>query len=275
MASKPSYLALAGQLLVVLAVFGVLALVLQPWAVQVPFFLAGGVGAALVARTVAGRRLADALEMAPDALARCSVLLVAERLPVGGAWKLKVGATRAAWAPGVLGVTSGEVSFVPRAARWAHHAWRDQVRGVQLKAMWPGTAVAVRVHGAQGTAQFTVARPEQEVRGQLDPYLRLVDGWDTSLVPVRADPPAAARQRSWPQLYAVRLELADGTEAAYQVVTYLDERKAEALAVGRHAYLHGEEPAVRGAHVEDVGPAARDERGLVEIRGTVFDRAEF
>lgn len=275
MTTKPSYLALAAQLLLVLAVAVVLGVLLEPWSVQVPAYAAAILGAALVTRTVSGRRTAGALEQSPEALARCSLILPAERWPVGRLFQFRVGATRSAWAPGVLGVGSGEVTFVPRAKRFAGQAWQGRVRAVQVKAMWPGTVVAVRMHGARETAQFTLTRREEEVRELLAAHLPVVDGWDAALVPEVAPRPVPPVQRSWPELYRVRLELADGTSASYDVVTWLDEHKAEALAVGRHTYLHGEEPVVQGAQVEDVGPAHKDERGLVQIRGLVFDRREF
>jgi len=79
----------------------------------------------------------------------------------------------------------------------------------------------------------------------------------------------------WPYRYEVTIQHIDGSRSAYTVLTWEGPKKAEQLALSRDAYISDLLIAEHGVEVSELGPAFRDESGLVALRGEIVDRREF
>lgn len=75
--------------------------------------------------------------------------------------------------------------------------------------------------------------------------------------------------------YQVTIPSSVGQTGKLHVLTWLGPEKAAAMAA--HADGHGYDTAegIYDIEVEELGPAARDERGLVVSEGHLSDRMEF
>jgi len=86
-------------------------------------------------------------------------------------------------------------------------------------------------------------------------------------------------ERPWPHRFRVTIHTNGGLSVSYPVVTSLSREKAVALATAAHSRRHSqEEPSarVRDVEVADLGPVARDERGVMVLEGSdIVDRMEF
>jgi hypothetical protein len=84
--------------------------------------------------------------------------------------------------------------------------------------------------------------------------------------------------RSWPERFKVMIRTRAGGEVRYNVVTWLSEHKAVAMAVTAHLDRHGNTAtsAIVDVTVSDLGPAARSPSGTVDLQsGELSDRFEF
>ena len=135
-----------------------------------------GVGAALVLEAQATRRFDRAAALAPGALDAYPIQYPAERWRFGPTWQFRVlPRTRRHWAPGVLGIASGEVRFVPSKSSKADLAWTGRPTTVEVQKVL--RACVVRFNDPRGpAAQFTLQQPAEVVRGHLAPLLPVVDG---------------------------------------------------------------------------------------------------
>jgi hypothetical protein len=85
-----------------------------------------------------------------------------------------------------------------------------------------------------------------------------------------------AQPRPWPVRYEITIEPISGEPRTYQVLTWLDEAKAIALAAQQDARLHPEGSArLYSVAVSLLGDAPRDERGQVDFGSDLIDRMEF
>lgn len=137
---------------------------------------AAGVGGALVVRHMAASRVEGVEERLPGALGTFEVTLPAERVAVGRLVQMRLlPPTRSVWAPGMLGVTRGAVSFLPSKAKHSDRAWTGQIEKAEVHRL-AGPTSAVRVHGPTGSAQFVVQASADQTRQALAPHLNLTDG---------------------------------------------------------------------------------------------------
>lgn len=81
------------------------------------------------------------------------------------------------------------------------------------------------------------------------------------------------QQRPWPVRYRVTLWSAPHESVGYDVVTWLYDEKAVALAVAAHLRTTGRTPA--DVTVEALGDAPADAKGLVAVGSDLHDRMEF
>jgi hypothetical protein len=84
--------------------------------------------------------------------------------------------------------------------------------------------------------------------------------------------------RSWPERFKVMIRTRAGGEVRYNVVTWLGEHKAVAMAVTAHLDRHGntQTSGIVDVTVTDMGPAARSPDGTVDIQpNELSDRTEF
>lgn len=130
------------------------------------------VGAAIVVRAWSDRQLNRADAVAPSSLDDVVVRFSALRWSVGSPWQLRFSRrNRGIGASGVLGVTPGEIRFVPSSARRADRAWSGRPTAVEVLSLLQATVL--RVHAPEGTAQFSIQVPAAVVRGHLAPLLPL------------------------------------------------------------------------------------------------------
>ena len=85
-----------------------------------------------------------------------------------------------------------------------------------------------------------------------------------------------AQPRPWPLRYEITVEPTSGEPRTYQVLTWLDEAKAIALAAQHDTRLYPEGTArLYSVAASLLGDAPRDERGQVEVGSDLIDRMEF
>lgn len=127
---------------------------------------AAGIGTALVLQRQAGRSFAGAERHQPGGLDRFPVRLAAERYAVGRLFQVRLfpPASRV-WARGVLGVSRGEVRFVPSSARHADRSWSARPTAVEVHQL--ARASIVRIHAPEGSAQFAIQLPPDDVRAHM------------------------------------------------------------------------------------------------------------
>lgn len=126
--------------------------------------VAGGAASALLVAHQSARREAGARAQAGPDVDRYPVRVPAERVAVGKLIQQRLwGPTAKVWAPGLLCLAPGQARFVPSDERRAERAWWGPVERTEVLRVH-GRATAVRVHGAQGAAQFVVQLPIDEVR---------------------------------------------------------------------------------------------------------------
>jgi hypothetical protein len=156
---------------VVLFVVGVAAIALGAPTFAIVFVVAG-TGASLLLGAVGGRRFEKAEAMAPGALARYPLQFPARRWAVGSVFQFSfLPRTRTLAAPGVLGVSYGEVRFVPTKAGREHTAWTGRPTAVEILSQ--AQTCSVRFQAPEGAAQFSVDLPPKEVRTRLEQYLEV------------------------------------------------------------------------------------------------------
>lgn len=142
----------------------------------VAVLIAAGVGGVMVVRHLAASRADGVEERLPGALSTFAVTLPAERVAVGRLLQIRLlSPTRQVWAPGMLGVTRGSLSFLPSKARYADRAWSGPVEVAEVHA-FRGAASVVRAHGPAGSAQFVVQASADQTRQALVPHLNLREG---------------------------------------------------------------------------------------------------
>ncbi|HSR85799.1 MAG TPA: hypothetical protein VLM11_16620 [Streptosporangiaceae bacterium] len=83
------------------------------------------------------------------------------------------------------------------------------------------------------------------------------------------------QQRSWPVRYRVILQPVTGEARDYVVLTWLGPEKAVMMAANADGRGYGTSAGIYDVAVEELGPAHRDQRGLVAIQGELRDRMEF
>ncbi len=131
---------------------------------------ASGIGTALILRWRASRSFAGAERQEPGGLDRFPVRLAAERYAVGRLLQVRLfPPTSRVWAPGVLGVSRGEVRFVPSSARHADRSWSARPTSVEVHQL--ARASVVRIHAPDGSAQFAIQLPPDDVRAHIAPLL--------------------------------------------------------------------------------------------------------
>jgi hypothetical protein len=75
--------------------------------------------------------------------------------------------------------------------------------------------------------------------------------------------------------YQVTIRSSAGQIRKLYVLTWLGPEKAVAVAAYADGHGYGTAEGIYDIDVEEVGPAARDERGLVVSEGHLSDRMEF
>lgn len=81
---------------------------------------------------------------------------------------------------------------------------------------------------------------------------------------------------SWPVRYLVTIEAVSGDRRTYEVLTWLDQHKALALAVQEDTRRYPEGPdSLFSVTVSEVGPAPKTDRGTVDVGSDLLDRMEF
>lgn len=137
---------------------------------------ASGIGTALIASDMGERRREGAEQQSGDAIARFPLAFPCERVRANGSFLhfRFLPSVKAVWAPGLLCVAAGEAEFFPSTERHSDKAWRGRIERAEIvKTPWAFSFL--RLHGADGAAQFSVQYPAKEVRRYLDPYLDLED----------------------------------------------------------------------------------------------------
>jgi hypothetical protein len=87
-----------------------------------------------------------------------------------------------------------------------------------------------------------------------------------------------SKQKSWPHRYVVSVSNISGGIFKYKVTTWLNEKKAIALAAIEHEKRYGSDPknSLYDLSVEDIGPSPSDPSGLAYIPdGDLGDMMEF
>jgi hypothetical protein len=82
-------------------------------------------------------------------------------------------------------------------------------------------------------------------------------------------------KRSWPVRYQVTIRSSLGLTRKRYVLTWLGPEKALAMAAHTDGHGFGTSDGIYDIEVEELGPAASDERGLVILAGHLSDRMEF
>lgn len=82
-------------------------------------------------------------------------------------------------------------------------------------------------------------------------------------------------KRSWPMRYQVTIRSSLGQTRRLHVLTWLGPEKAVAMATHHDGHGYGTPDGIYDIHVEELGPAARDERGVVVVASYLSDRMEF
>ena len=115
------------------------------------------------------------------------------------------------------------------------------------------------------------------VRDNVLPSHSVIDPviWDACLTLTRQS--VVVAQLPWPERFGVTFTAAgSGHTATYTVVTWLHERKAVFLALEEYRRRWPDERVFDvDVDVQSLGPAPRDERGLVSVNGDLHDRFEF
>lgn len=75
--------------------------------------------------------------------------------------------------------------------------------------------------------------------------------------------------------YQVTIRSSVGQIRKLQVLTWLGPEKAVAMAAYADGHGYGTDEGIYDIEVEELGPAARDERGIVISEGQLSDRMEF
>jgi len=149
-------LLLAG-LVAVGVVAGVLGL---PQAAVVVF--TAGVGGALVVTDANKRRDAGAREAAGSSIDGFPLQVPAERVAVGRSFQFRLlPPSRQVRAPGLLCIRPGEARFVPAKDRHRSRAWAGPVSAAAVEQN--RSCAVVRLHGAEGAAQFVVQQPPSDL----------------------------------------------------------------------------------------------------------------
>lgn len=140
---------------------------------QIPVTATGAVGLALWGWAYTTSRAAGVEAHYPGFGESFDLVIAAERWKLGRVVQFRLmPSTHRAWAPGQLGVVRGSVAFYPAKAAHASRAWGGAVDRVELFDILRSGSV-LRVHGPDGSAQFSTLLPIDQLRDQLRPYLPL------------------------------------------------------------------------------------------------------
>lgn len=82
-------------------------------------------------------------------------------------------------------------------------------------------------------------------------------------------------QRALPVRYQVTIRSGLGQIRKLHVVTWLGPEKAIAMATHADGHGYGSPDGIYSIDAEELGPAERDERGVLVTRGYLSDRMEF
>jgi len=82
-------------------------------------------------------------------------------------------------------------------------------------------------------------------------------------------------QRAWPVRYQVTIRSSLGQIRKLRVLTWLGPEKAIAIAAHADGHSYGSPDGIYDIDVEELGPAERNERGVVVSEGYLSDRMEF
>jgi hypothetical protein len=82
-------------------------------------------------------------------------------------------------------------------------------------------------------------------------------------------------KRSWPVRYLVTIRSSLGQTRKLYVLTWLGPEKALAMAAHADGHGFGTSDGIYDIEVAELGPAERDDRGLVLLEGHLSDRMEF
>jgi hypothetical protein len=140
--------------------------------VAVVVIVVSGIGVPLLFRALGERREAKVEAAEPGALDAYPLRFPATRWPVGSPWQFRF-APRSSkgWAPGILGIGHDQVRFVPSSSRRGHLAWTGRPTSAEVVKTWQ--VCAVRFHGPDGSAQFSVQVPAATMRAYLAPMVPL------------------------------------------------------------------------------------------------------
>jgi hypothetical protein len=81
-------------------------------------------------------------------------------------------------------------------------------------------------------------------------------------------------QRAWPVRYQVTIRPSLGQIRKLRVPTWLGPEKAIAIAAHADGHGYGSPDGIYDIDVEELGPAERNERGVVVSEGYLSDRME-
>jgi hypothetical protein len=82
-------------------------------------------------------------------------------------------------------------------------------------------------------------------------------------------------QGAWPTRYLVTIKPVSGEPRDFSVLTWLGRDKAIVMATHADGRGYGTPNGIYHVAVQELGPAARDGRGLVAVGDDLHDRMEF
>src|ERR1700722_18045781 len=83
------------------------------------------------------------------------------------------------------------------------------------------------------------------------------------------------RQSTWPVRYRVTVQPVTGNPRDFYVLTWLGPEKAVMMAAHTDGRGYGSSDGIYDIVADELGPAARDQDGLVALGGDLHDRMEF
>lgn len=83
------------------------------------------------------------------------------------------------------------------------------------------------------------------------------------------------RQSAWPTRYRITIQPVTGDPRDFCAVTWLGPEKAILMAVHADGRGYGSSDGIYDVLVHEIGPAGRDQKGLVAFGGDLHDRMEF
>jgi hypothetical protein len=83
------------------------------------------------------------------------------------------------------------------------------------------------------------------------------------------------RQSAWPTRYRITIQPVTGDSREFYAVTWLGPEKAVLMAAYADGRGYGSSDGIYDVVVHEMGPAGRDQNGMVALDGNLCDRMEF